>query len=264
MLAELTLENAAALIVGAGQGIGRSCALVLATEGADVALAARRREPLERLASEVAEATNRRTLAVVTDIADTSQCRAAVEATVSEFGRIDVVVNIATYGGGSVSVADLDWDDYLRAVQINVIGTMEICRSAAAHMSSTGGGSIVNISALSATTLMEDLSRYTSTKAAMESMSKTMAKEVGPVGVRVNIVTPGLTTGEPLKAMFERMAEAQNRTPEEISDRFARQAALRRHVDPDDIAQAVLFLASPRSSNITGQEIQVTAGQHIA
>ncbi len=262
-MAELTLQNAAALIVGAGQGIGRSCALALATEGADVALAARREEPLERLASEVAVATGRRTLAVVTDIADPAQCRTAVEATVSEFGRIDVVVNVATYGGGSVSVADLDWDDYLRAVQINVIGTMEICRSAAAHMSSTGGGSIVNISAQSATTLMEDLSRYTSTKGAMESMSKTMAKEVGPAGVRVNIVTPGLTTGEPLSAMFERMADAQNRTPQEVSDRFARQAALRRHVDPDDIAQAVLFLASPRSRNITGQEIQVTAGQHI-
>ena len=178
-----------------------------------MALAARRAEPLEGLASEVTEATGRRTLAVVTDIADTSQCRAAVEATVNEFGRIDVVVNIATYGGGSVSVADLDWDDYLRAVQINVIGTMEICRSAATHMALTGGGSIINISALSATTLMTSLSRYTSTKGAMESMSKTMAKEVGPVGVRVNIVTPGLTTGEPLKAMFERMAEAQNRTP---------------------------------------------------
>ena len=151
-----------------------------------------------------------------------------------------------------------------RSVQINVIGTMEICRSAAKHMALTGGGSIINISALSATTLMTGLSRYTSTKGAMESMSKTMAKEVGPVGVRVNIVTPGLTTGEPLTAMFQRMAEAQNRTPEEISDGFARQAALRRHVDPDDIAQAVLFLASPRSRNITGQEIQVTAGQHIA
>ena len=256
----MTLENAAALVVGAGPGIGRSCALALAGEGADMVLAARRAEPLERLATEVA---GRGTLAVVTDIADPPQCRAAVEATVAEFGKIDVVVNIATYGGGSVSVADLDWDDYLAAVQINVIATMEICRSAAAHMTETGGGSIVNISALSATTLMADLSRYTSTKGAMESMSKTMAKEVGPSGVRVNIVTPGLTTGKPLNSMFERMAEAQNRTPQEVSDRFAQQAALRRHVDPEDIAEAVLFFASPRSRNITGQEIQVTAGQHI-
>lgn len=263
-MTERTLENAAALIVGAGQGIGRSCALALAGEGADVVLAARRAEPLEQLASEVAEATSRRTLPVVTDIADPAQGRAAVEATVGEFGRIDVVVNIATYGGRSVSVADLDWDDYLRAVRINVIGTMEICRSAAAHMASGGGGSIVNISALSAATLMPDLSRYTSTKGAMESMSKTMAKEVGPQGVRVNIVTPGLTTGAPLTAFFERTAEAQNLTASEVSERFALQAALRRHVDPADIAEAVLFLASPRSRNITGQELQVTAGQHIA
>ncbi len=107
--------------------------MALGAEGAHLAFAARRREPLESLAAEVAEATGHRTFAVVTDIADTAQCRAAVEATVSEFGRIDVVVNIATYGGGSVSVADLDWDDYLRAVRINVIGTMEVCRSAAAQ-----------------------------------------------------------------------------------------------------------------------------------
>ena len=93
------------------------------------------------------------------------------------------------------------------------------------------------------------------TEGAMESMSKTMAKEVGPSGARVNIVTPGLTTGEPLNAMFGRMAEAQNRTPQEVSDRFAQQATLRRHVDPEDIAEAVLFLASPRSRNITGQKI---------
>ncbi|MEZ5167362.1 MAG: SDR family oxidoreductase [Acidimicrobiales bacterium] len=180
-------------------------------------------------------------------------------------GRIDVVVSVATRRQPTPApVADIDWDDYRTSVQVNVIGTMEICRQAARHMAATGEGSIVNILALSATTLMADMARYTSTKGAMESMSKTMAKEMGPSGVRVNIVTPGMTTGAPLDAMFERMAAAQARTPEEVSARFAKGAALRRHVDPDDIAEAVLFLASPRARNITGQEIQVTAGQHIA
>jgi len=260
-----SLEGAVALVTGAGAGIGRSCALALAGDGASVVVAARRSEPLTALAAEVAEASGQKTLAVPTDISDVEQCRAAVERTVDEFGRIDVVVNVATHGGSPTSsVADIDWDDYRESVQVNVIGTMEICRAAGRHMAAAGSGSIVNISALSATTLMADLARYTSTKGAMESMSKTMAKEIGPTGVRVNIVTPGMTNGPQLDAMFERMAVAQARTPEEVSARFASGAALRRHIDPDDIAEAVLFLASPRARNITGQEIQVTAGQHIA
>lgn len=261
---ERSLNGAVALVTGAGPGIGRACALALARDGADVAVAARRAEPLAALAVEIAAATGRRAEAVPTDIGDPARCRAAVAQVMATFGRIDVVVNVATHGGSPpAAVADIDWDDYRRTVEVNIIGTMEICRAAAHEMAASGGGSIVNVSALSATTLMPELARYTSTKGAMESMSKTMAKEVGPAGVRVNIVTPGMTTGAPLDEMFERMGATQGRTAGEVSDRFARGAALRRHVDPDDIADAVVFLASPRSRSITGQEIQVTAGQHI-
>ncbi|MDG2029355.1 MAG: SDR family oxidoreductase [Acidimicrobiales bacterium] len=257
-----SLEGRVALVTGAGRGIGRASSVALAGDGADVVVAARRAEPLDELAAYIVAASGRKVLAVPTDIGDLDGCRALIDRTIAEFGRIDVVVNIATHGGSpTATVTELDWDDYRRSLEINVIGTMEICRLAAARMED--GGSIVNISALSATTLMEGMARYTSTKGAMESMSKTMAKELGPSGVRVNIVTPGMTTGAPLTAMFERMADAQSKTPEEISAGFARGAALRRHVDPEDIAEAVLFLASPRSRNITGQEIQVTAGQHI-
>jgi NAD(P)-dependent dehydrogenase (short-subunit alcohol dehydrogenase family) len=262
-MSDRTMQGRVALVTGTGPGIGRACALALAADGADVALAARRVGPLDELAEEIAAATGRRTLAVPTDIADVDQCVAAIETTVSELGRIDALVNIATYGGGRALLDELDWDDYLTAVQINVVGTLELCRTAARHMGARGEGSIVNISTLSTSTKMVGMARYTSTKGAMEIASKTLAKEAGPDGVRVNIVTPGMTTGDPLTALFERMAEAQGRTAAEVSERFARDAALRRHVDPADIAEAVLFLASPRSRNVTGQEIQVTAGQHI-
>ncbi|MEM7140770.1 MAG: SDR family oxidoreductase [Actinomycetota bacterium] len=263
-----SLDGSVALVTGAGPGIGRACALALAHDGADLVLAARSAERLTELAADVASTTGRRCLAVPTDIADAGQRRAVVDTTIAEFGRLDVVVNIATHGGGPTTpVADMDWDEYRATVEVNVVGTMEMCRLAAERMVADehgDAGSIVNISALSATTLMEGLSRYTSTKGAMESMTKTMAKELGPSGVRLNIVTPGMTTGAPLDALFERMAEAQDKTPAQVSDGFARGAALRRHVDPADIAEAVLYLASPRARNVTGQEIQVTAGQQIS
>ena len=255
-------SNKVVLVTGGTRGIGRACALALAGDGANVVVAARRPDPLTALADEVHATTGRRSLAIPTDIADLEQCASLVRRTVDEFGHIDVLVNVATAGGSpTASIADIDWEDYRAALDVNVVATMELCRLAAAEMDDAG--SIVNISALSATTLMEGMARYTSTKGAMESMSKTMAKEIGPRGIRVNIVTPGMTTGAPLDAMFERMAEARDSTPEQISAGFARGAALRRHVDPEDIAEAVLFLASPRARNITGQEIQVTAGQEI-
>jgi len=259
------LVGRVALVTGAGPGIGRACALALADEGAAVAIAARQPDPLRTLADDIEQATGAAVHTEPTDIAELDQVAAMIDGTVAALGRIDVVVNVATYGGATTLVDDLDWDDYRRAVDVNVIGTMEVCRLAARRMVEQGdGGSIVNVSSISARTLMEGMARYTSTKGAMEIATKTFAAELGPHDVRANIVTPGLTTGAPLDAMFERMAEAQGRTSEEVSVRFARGAALRRHVDPADIAEAVRFLATPRSRNITGQEIQVSAGQHIA
>jgi NAD(P)-dependent dehydrogenase (short-subunit alcohol dehydrogenase family) len=93
--------------------------------------------------------------------------------------------------------------------------------------------------------------------------SFTMARELGRYGIRVNIVTPGYTTGDSLDQMFRNIAERTGATPEEVSARAASGSALRRHVDPDDIAEAVAFLASPRARNITGVDLRVDAGQWV-
>jgi 3-oxoacyl-[acyl-carrier protein] reductase len=97
----------------------------------------------------------------------------------------------------------------------------------------------------------------------MISMSKTMAREMGRQNVRVNIVTPGYTTGDDLDGLFARMAEGAGVTPEEMSRQVAEQCELKRHVDPEDIAEACLFLVSDRSRNITGIELDVTAGAMV-
>jgi NAD(P)-dependent dehydrogenase (short-subunit alcohol dehydrogenase family) len=140
---------------------------------------------------------------------------------------------------------------------------MTICGEAARRMAETGGGAIVNIGTLATTVLQAKMSEYSSTKTAMIAMSKVLAREMGHQNVRVNIVTPGYTTGEPLDRLFEQMAAGQKITPEEMSRRLAKSAVLERHVDPEDMAEACLFLVSDRSRNITGIELHVTAGQWI-
>jgi NAD(P)-dependent dehydrogenase (short-subunit alcohol dehydrogenase family) len=255
------LDGKVAVVVGAGPGIGRACALALGGAGADVVVAARRRAPLVALAEEVAAATGRTAYPVTVDLGDVGSCRALVAATVDRFGGVDIVVNVATDSGGRASVDEADWDGWRRAFEINVLGTLEVSRSAARSMKERGGGAIVQISTFGTTATPPKQASYTATKLAMVQASRTMAKELGPDGIRVNVVTPGYTTGPPLDAMWAGIAARSGLTVEEVSTRAASTAALRTHVDPEDIAEAVLFLASPRGRRITGVELPVTAGQ---
>ncbi|MCU1375497.1 MAG: short-chain dehydrogenase/reductase [Actinomycetia bacterium] len=255
------MNDKVAIVVGAGPGIGRACALAFAGAGADVVVAARRAEPLHALADEVAAATGRAVEPVVTDLGDVESCRALVDAAVARFGGVDALVNVATLGGGNAPVDEADWDHWRRAFEVNVLGTLEVSRSAARSMAARGGGSIVQVSTFGTHALPPRQAAYTSTKQALVTASLTLAKELGRDNVRVNIVTPGYTTGPNLDALFQGVADRTGESVGEVSTRMARTAALRRHVDPEDIAEAVLFLASDRARNITGVEIPVTAGQ---
>ena len=258
-----TLKGKVAIVTGAGPGIGRATALRFAQDGADVVVAARRREPLEAMAAELAKETGRRVIALPADLKDVDDCRRIVAKTVEAFGRVDALVNVATHPHRRAAVAELDWQAYAESLQLNVVGTMTICGEAALRMAETGGGAIVNIGTLATTALQAKGSEYSSTKSAMIAMSKVLAREMGRKNVRVNVVTPGYTTGEPLDRLFEQMAAGLSITPEEMSRRLAKSAVLERHVDPEDMAEACLFLASDRARNITGIELHVTAGQWI-
>ena len=255
------LDGKVAVVVGAGPGIGRACALSFAGAGADVVVAARREGLLRALAADVASATGRSVEPIVTDLGDVASCRALVDATVARFGGIDVLVAVATAGGGRTPVADADWDHWRHSFEVNVVGTLEVAGAASRSMAARGGGSIILVSTFGTHALPPRQAAYTATKQAMVSASRTMAKEVGRDNVRVNVVTPGYTTGDNLDTLFQGVADKTGETLEQVSAQFARTAALRRHVDPEDIAEAVLFLASDRACNITGVEIPVTAGQ---
>jgi NAD(P)-dependent dehydrogenase (short-subunit alcohol dehydrogenase family) len=258
-----TMAGRVAVVSGVGDGIGRACALALAADGADLVLGARDGDRLERIAGEVRSAGHR-VIAVPTDITDAAQARHLVDTAAAEFGRLDGVVNVAALSGPAAPVEEFDPESYRRSFEVNVIGTLEVSRSALPHLRSTGGGAIVQISALSAHTRLPGLADYTSTKSALVTASVTLAKEVGRDGIRVNVVVPGYTSGEGLDRYLDAQAARKGITRMEIDEQILRSSALRRFPDPSDMAEAVLYLCSERSRAVTGQLLHVNAGEWIA
>lgn len=261
-----TLENKVAIVAGAGPGIGRACATALRREGADVVVAARDAARLGAMASELLTATTAGTagtqvVPITFDFADLDSCRSLVDQTVARLGRVDVLVNVATAGGESDLLAEGEWDSWRRAFEVNVVGTLELSRLTAAAMRPNPGGAIVQIGTIGTRALPAGRSRYTATKSAMVTASLTMAKELGRADVRVNVVTPGFTSGAPLDAMVESIAARTGESTDAVTARMTAGASLRRHVDPEDVAAAVVFLAGPGGRNITGIELPVTAGR---
>ena len=201
------LDGMVAVVSGAGPGIGRACAAALIAAGADLVVAARDLDRLAALAGELAEDTERTVTPHHLDVADTASCCSLVEDVLDQFGRLDVLVNVATFGGGHQLVDEAEWESWRHAFEVNVVGTLELSRCAGRAMRAGGGGSIVQIGTQATHALPSGRARYTATKAAMVSASLTLAKELGPSGVRVNVVTPGLVTGAPLDAMVTTLAD---------------------------------------------------------
>lgn len=253
------LEGRVAVVAGAGEGIGLATAVALAGEGMDLVLGARREGPLRELADRVTERTGRKVLAVPTDIADRDQCHALVAAAADRLGRVDAVVNVATYNP-SGRVEELDRDEFRRAFDVNVLGVLEVSRAALPYMRAVGGGAIVQISTEAPRLKLPYMAAYSSTKMAMEIASATLAREVGKDNVRVNVVVAGYTDNAKLAAYLEDVARRRGTTAEAVREEFAASAALRRITQPEDIAEAVLFLVSPRSRAITGTVTHVTSG----
>jgi NAD(P)-dependent dehydrogenase (short-subunit alcohol dehydrogenase family) len=258
------LDGQTAVVAGAGPGIGKACAVALHQAGADVVVAARDAARLDALAAEIGAGDSGPQVVPLTfDFGDLPSCGALVDCTLDRLGRVDILVNVATAGGEHTPIDEGEWESWRRAFEVNVVGTMELSRLAARAMrqNKPTGGSITQIGTVGTRALPMGRARYTATKQAMVTASLTLAKELGPANVRVNVVTPGFTTGEPLSAMIGSIATRTGESADDVSARMAAGAALRRHVDPQDVAAAVVFLAGPGARNITGVELPVTAGR---
>jgi NAD(P)-dependent dehydrogenase (short-subunit alcohol dehydrogenase family) len=243
------------VVAGAGPGLGRAVAAGAARQGATVVLAARRRAPVAELAAQLTGA-----LAVEVDLTADDGPDRLVASVRDRFGRLDALVYNAFSMGPMAPVADTTAGDWRDAYEINVVAAVRTVVAAADLLEAAGDGAVVMVNSQAARRSEPRRGPYAATKSALLSAARTLAGELGPRGIRVNSVVPGHIWGDALEAFFAQTAERRGSTPEQVYESVARQTDLRRIATAEEVANAVLFLASPLASGITGQSLDVNAG----
>lgn len=260
----MRLEHKTAVITGAAKGMGREITLTLAREGADLVLTARDAAPLEKVAGEVRQMA-RQAEVITADVTDETQVKAMVErARAALGGRVDILVNVAGVTGPvETPVQDISVEDFNYVVGANLLGTFLTIKHVLPAMIEQGSGKIINIGGTSGLRGYRFRAAYSSSKWAVRGLTRTVALEAGPHGINVNVVCPGVVETPRLERLCDEKARIRGWTYDEVYDEYLQEMALRRVTTPRDIANAVAFLASEESRNITGQEITVDGGWDV-
>ena len=243
-----SLATRCAFVTGAASGIGREIALTLAGNGAAVTVADRNLEGAETVAADI-KGTGGRALAVRVDVTDSAEVAAGIKAAAVAFGSLDILVNVAGFGFNS-PIVEMQEDDWDRVLGVNLKGQFLCSQAAARRMISQGtGGRIVNIASTAANNARYAGGAYCAAKAGVVQLTRVLALELGEHGITVNAVGPGFTE-----------TPATVESTEEYRDNFLAQVPAGRPGRTSDIANAVLFLASPSSEYVNGQIIYVDGG----
>ena len=245
----LDLEGRVAVVVGGTTGIGRALAVGLAQAGADVVASARGADNLEAAAAEI-EALGRRTLRVASDVTDRASLDALRNAVVGGLGRVDILVNCAgrTRRTPTLDVSDAEWDGIL---DTNLTGTLRACQAFGRTMLERGYGRIINIASLASFVALFEVAAYAASKAAVASLTRSLAIEWGPHGVCVNAIAPGV-----FRTALNR--ELLDGTPR--GQEFLMRTPMRRFGRLDELVGAAVFLASESASFVNGEVLAVDGG----
>ncbi|RZT86667.1 NAD(P)-dependent dehydrogenase (short-subunit alcohol dehydrogenase family) [Pseudonocardia sediminis] len=255
----MLMEDRVAVVVGSGAGIGREIALRMGTEGADVVLAGRSTAEMQEVAG-LLRAVGRRALVVPVDLTEPSSVTAAAERATAEFGRVDALVVNSGVAGPTKPLIEVGLDEWDETFAVNVTGTFLCAKAFLPAMLEAGSGSVVVIGSMTGKRPLLHRSPYAASKMALVGLVRTLAAEVGPSGVRVNLVSPGGVEGPRLDRVIAGQAQAQGISEEQARAQFAEGSPLRRLVTAGDVADTTVFLSSSRATAITGQDVNVTAG----
>jgi NAD(P)-dependent dehydrogenase (short-subunit alcohol dehydrogenase family) len=259
---DLQLEGKRALVTGGSRGIGKAIARALAREGVDVALLARDPKALAAAAHEVGAESGRTVVGVSADTRSDDEVRRAVAEAVRQLGgSIDILVNAAAEPAGYANppgLAEISGEFFHTELDVKVMGYVRCAREVAARMRANGWGRIVNISGLAARQTGSAVGSMRNV--ALVALTKNMADELGPAGINVTVVHPGLTRTERTAALIAARAAAQGVSQQAVEEQMAAGNSIHRLIDASEVADVVAFLCSPRSRAINGDVIAAGGG----
>ena len=250
------LDGKVAIVTGGGTGIGEATARRLTQSGCKVVVAGRRKAEIERVAGEISG------LAVATDVALEDNVKALFQACDDAYGRLDVLVNNAGSGGARAALADVAMADWDQTIAVNLRG-VAMCIKYAVPLLKRQGGSIVKVSSRDGVRGSRPTrSDYVASKFALTGLTEAVAQELGPLGIRVNDVCPGAVATDLMKRSVKVQAEKLGKSEDEIwKTHYMDTAALRKYVEPEEVAATVLFLACDEASAVTGEHLKVDSGR---
>lgn len=250
------LSGRVALVTGGGTGIGAAIARKFAASGARVVIAGRDGARLATFAAQIGAE------AIAADVSEEASVAALFSRIDAGVGGPDILVNNAGVTGPVARAADMDLAAWDETMAINVRGTLLCIKYAVPRMRARGGGSIINLSSLMGLRGTPMRSAYTASKYAVLGITDAVSQEVGVDNIRVNALCPGAVNGELMQRVIAARVDAEGRSADDIiRTNYTDKASLRRWVEPDEVAAAALFLASPGSAAITGERLRIDAGR---
>ena len=255
----MKLLDKTAIVTGGGRGIGKAISLMFAREGADISLAARSTDLMMEVSREIAT-LGRRCLVNTTDLTKIDQINGMVKRTCDEFGRIDILVNNSGVAGPTKYVHEITPQEWDETFDVNLRGAFLCCRAVVPVMIGQGGGKIINIASMTGKRPLPMRTPYCATKMGLIGFTRSVAAELGKFNINVNAICPGAVEGPRIEKVIKDAAAAEGVPEEVVRTRFVSPSPLGRMVSAEDVARLAVFLASDDSRNMTGQDINVTAG----